>query len=405
VANALQALNDSELGGIIGTVLHSLGAIALLGGLAGYVAWHNHLKLGHHHRRVLATSAGLTYVAIFANLVGGFMRTWQSVHPGLSEWSESPWVRAITIKHLFIFAAMAAAVVLFEVVAVRHLRAFKEGKLAEAKHGLHQTMTFVTALGILVAAVLGALAQTVPLVEGEADDGDGGMDGDGDDEQPPGEATALYHNATGQLTSSPAAPREPTATFQVPQGTTDLDVTLNWQPAQFALGFRLDGPNGAAEAAPQPGGQASASFVPDNDGEPPEPGTWTYTILSEGVVVNADWELSIRFAQAQGNSTFLARSVTIPPGQFYEVNTEATVNGSLHWRWTASAPIYYNIHTHFNNQVQNVVEEQSSAASEGNYTVKQAGGHSYLWENTGNLPVTLDYRVWGDWRLDSVFPA
>ena len=76
--------NDSQLGVVLGSVLHTLGAILFLGGLVGYLAWHRHLAQGHHHRKVLDTAAFLTYLAIVVNLAGGFMRTFQTGHPHLT---------------------------------------------------------------------------------------------------------------------------------------------------------------------------------------------------------------------------------------------------------------------------------------------------------------------------------
>jgi len=119
--------------------------------------------------------------------------------------------------------------------------------------------------------------------------------------------------------------------------------------------------------------------------------------------VNAQWEMSLRLVQAETGETLMADRATIAPGQFFEINTEADVDATLSWSWSSEASIHFDIHTHFDDEVQYVVEEETGQSS-GTYRVVRAGGHSYLWENTGVLPVTLTYRVWGPWELDSTFP-
>jgi hypothetical protein len=65
--------------------------------------------------------------------------------------------------------------------------------------------------------------------------------------------------------------------------------------------------------------------------------------------------------------------------------------------------VEFNVHSHFDGQVQYLVEE-TAAAHNGTYTNDRAGGYSLMWENTGTVPITLQYRVWGDFVVDSYFP-
>lgn len=404
MANALVEFNDSQLGVVLGSVLHTLGAIAFLGGLVGYLAWHRGLARGHEHRRVLDTSAFLTYLAIVVNLLGGFMRTFQTGHPHLTQWSESPWVRAIAIKHVFLFLAQGVAVYLFEVLAPRLLKRHKEGTLTDPSPLGHRFGVFVVAFGIVLAAILGALTQVVPLVAA-----DGGETMDGTDE--PGPQTPLesvrYQNATGQLTSTPAQPTAATGTFDVPVGTRAVNATLLWTPGQYTLVLNLIPPGETGvpgPAAPPPAPITRTQGSQQVDLEDPLPGRWTYRI-SSGFAVDASWDLTVRIASSTGGaSQLLADSRTIPPGQFFEINTEMENRTSLHWSWSASGTVHFDVHSHFDDEVQYHVEEDAGSGT-GNFTNNRAGGYSLLWENTGTLPVTLDYRVWGDFTLDSVFPA
>lgn len=393
MANVFQEFNDSQVGIVLGTTLHTLGAIAFLGGLVAYLAWHRHLVAhGHHHRRVLVAGTALSYMAIVVNLLGGFMRTFQSDHPHLTEFATSGWVRAVAIKHVFIFAGMAAAVYLFESVAPRLLREHKGGAISDATPAGHRVGVLIVALGILLSAVLGAVTQIVPPVMADADDGDGPG---GDDL--PAAVGVRYVNATGQLTSTPLAPASSTGGFAVEAGTAVLEAAFLWSPANFALSLDLVEPDGGVEATlTSDNGRAAATIVN------PAVGAWTYVVRAD-VAANAEWTVSLRLAGAESGETLMADQVVIAPGQFFEINTVAKVDATLHWAWSTESAIHFDIHTHFDDEVQYVVEEQVPASS-GAYRVVREGGHSYLWENTGTLPITLTYRAWGEWELDSTFP-
>lgn len=397
MANPIATFNDSEVGIVLGTALHTLGAIGFLGGLVGYLAWRRQLVVhGHHHRKVLEGAVALTYLAIVVNLLGGFMRTFESDHPHLTEFAESAWVRAVAIKHVFIFAGMGAAVYLFERVAPRLLAAHKAGDTSrEARSAGHRVGVLVATLGIVVSAVLGAVTQVVPPVAASGD-----ADGLGPQDPDAGAGTAggtAYANATGQLTSSPLSPASAGGGFQVERGVQALEATFLWSPAGFALMLDLRNPSGTVLPVPSSNGRGELMV------EAPEPGPWEFTVRSE-LAANAQWTVSVRMAAAAAGEALMADRVTIAPGQFFEINTEAAAGGTLGWAWTAEAPIHFDVHTHFDDEVQYVVDEDGTAGGSGTYTVQREGGHSYLWENTGTLPVSVSYRVWGDWELDSTFP-
>jgi hypothetical protein len=396
VANPLVEFNDSQLGVVLGSVFHTLGAIAFLGGLVGYLSWHRHLAAkGHHHGRLLDNAAFLTYLSIVVNLLGGFMRTFQTGHPHLTQWDESPWVRAIAIKHLFLFVGQGAAIYLFEVVAPRLVKAHKEsgaGGPTQFQPLGHRLGVLLVALGILVASVLGALTQVVPLVSADAPIDDM----HGDHEGP----LVEYHNATGQLTSTPLQQGQSTGSFRVPNGTVLLEATLLWTPTQYDLRLGLEGPDVTVDSARGVAGPAGSVVL---EVDAPPAGAWTYTIESD-LAVDASWTLSIRMSVVASDEELLAGTRTIPPGQFFEINTEMENNTSFSWDWTSSATVHFNLHSHFDDEVQDLLDEDGTEGR-GHFTNQREGGYSLMWENTGTLPVTLDYRVWGDFTLDSVFPA
>lgn len=398
MANALQAFNDSQIGVVLGTVMHTVGAIAFLGGLVGYIAWHRHLKAGYHQKSVLNTSAFLTYFAILINLVGGFMRTWETGHPHLTEFATSSWVRAITIKHVFLFAGYAAAIGLFEVVAPRLIKAYKAGTYATASQSLHRVGVLVVALGIFVAAFLGALSTVIPIAAAEAMDDD--MDHGGHTNET--SVADRYLNATGQLSGFvPSQTAETRSTFEVAPGTVSINATLLWNPTQFCLRLNLLAPNTTAVptggCTPTPGtGRREVTL------DAPAAGTWTYVIDATNPV-NVNWDLSLRMPQASRSETLLVDSVTVAPGAGYEINTEMPLNGTINWDWTSSATLHFNLHSHFNDTVQDYIDEDGTSGRAA-FTNEREGGYSLYWTNDGAVPVTLDYRVWGEFTLDSIFP-
>lgn len=276
MANALQTLVDSKFGIVFSTAAHTLGAIGLLGGLVAYVVWHRHLHRGHSHPQLLGTATFLTYFSILVNLVGGFMRTYETGHPHLTEFATSSWVRAITIKHVFLFAGMAAAVYLLEVVAPRTRRAFKEGTLAKQSLTGHRIGVLLLTLGIVVAAILGALSSILLAAATPAMD----------DEPVPVEA---YHNATGQLLGTPLAPANAGGTFVVPANRTDIGITLTWTPSQANLQLELVDPAGRSRYVRTGAGGS----LEDALGEAPRAGVWSFQLTSPDAIVNAQWTLSL----------------------------------------------------------------------------------------------------------------
>lgn len=277
MSNALQTLVDSKLGVVLATTMHTLGAIGMLGGLVGYVAWHRHLRRGHHHPTVLASATFMAYFSILVNLIGGFMRTYETGHPHITEFASSAWVRAISIKHVFIFAGMAASIVLFERVAPRHLKAHKAGTLADERMTANSLAVLTVVLGIVVSAILGAVSSILPVGAAAVDDDMG---------EP---LVDEYQNATGQLLGTPLAQAVVTGDFTVSANRTDLAVLLTWTPTTSNVQLELLDPSGDVRMARS----AATGTIDDALGAAPTPGRWTYRISSADAVVNAQWSLAI----------------------------------------------------------------------------------------------------------------
>jgi len=380
VANPIVAFNDSPTGVVLASILHTLGALGFLGGLVGYVAWHRFLVHGHHHQRLLVNANSLAYTAIVANLLGGFMRTFESDHPDLLRFDSSPWVRAIAIKHVFLFAAMGAIVYLFEVMAPRLLARHEAGTLGDGEPAGHRVGVLLVTVGIVVAAVLGALTLVYPPLEASA----------ATDHAHP-ETSTHFLNKTGTLTTSPVAPATATDSFTLGNATVALKATLTWTPSQFALSADLKGPSGQLVTLSSSTGSASATIPV------PEAGAWTYTVRAS-VAANAAWTLSLGIEEAPTDDAFTTGHVTIAPGKFAEVNMDVAKGDAMHWAWATSGIVHFVPHSHFGGAEQEIGPKDAGTDS-GHLESNRTGTYSLAWENTGSSPVTLDYRVWGDFTL------
>lgn len=377
MANPIVAFNDSPTGVVLASILHTLGALGFLGGLVGYLAWHRFLVHGHHHQRLLVNANSLAYTAIVANLLGGFMRTFESDHPGLEEFGSSAWVRAIAVKHLFLFLAMGCIVYLFESMAPRLLRAHRKGTLGDGAPTGHRVAVVLTAFGITTAAVLGALTLVYPPLEAQP-------------EGPHAHAEPTVHvlNKTGTLTTSPLAPASSSEPFVLSNATTALHVAFSWTPSAFALSADIKGPSGQLVTLSSAGGAATADLVA------PEAGTWSYTVRADAAA-NAAWTLSLGIEEAPTDDAFQSAHLTIPPGKFAELNLDVAKGDLVHWAWSTSAQVHFEPHTHFDGQEQPLDPREASSGS-GHYEAARSGAYSLLWENKGTSPVTVDYRAWGD---------
>ncbi len=284
MATLPQQLNDSQPGVVIGTALHTLGAIGLLGGLIAYVAWHRHLARGQHHAQLLHFATFLAYVSIVANLLGGFMRTYETGHPHITAFATSAWVRAIAIKHVFLFVGMGAAVFLLERVAPRQRRALKEGRLEEERQTGHRVGVLLVALGIVVAAVLGAVSTVLPVGEAAAP-------GEPEPTVPDG-----YLNASGTYQATPLGPGSAGGELPVPDGMADIEVVLTWTAATSSLGIELVAPSGlVAKDLSGTNGRVEGAL-----GRTPEAGTWTYRITSQDAVVSTQYTVAFHLPADNG---------------------------------------------------------------------------------------------------------
>lgn len=199
---------------------------------------------------------------------------------------------------------------------------------------------------------------------------------------PPSPGETTFINQTGVLTAIPLIGPSTTGTFDMPNGSSAFAVF-----AGDGLELVLDDPNG------EPHGPGELPVVE---------GTWTYTVSGE-VAVQTAWSFSIQVSAGTPFDGYLHETVSVPPSQFFEINTQMPLAGTFCWDWTSSADVAFDVHSHFDDEVQYLVEKTTDA-DEDCFTNEREGGYSLLWANEGAVPVSLTYTVWGDFEVDSYFP-
>lgn len=389
---------NSTAGIVFASTLHTAGAIAFLAGLMVYVAWARSARRGDPNPKLLALGATMTYVAILANLLGGFMRTYQPGHPRFWELFEEPWALIMVIKHLVLFAGMFTAVYLFEIQAPRLRKALDAGSLDEHDRRNRKRETravWTTALSIFVASLLGALVIVTPIQALV------GLDlGDGPDDPPAAPFLGRTLSFSGTVSGGllPQLADTDQGSFEVPADGSALRLRLtHGQGAGLTL--TLTDPDGASQSA----SSTATDSAPEAIVEVAEPvaGTWRYTVAADAAV-QADYVLEVAISGSV--ATVLEETVTVPDGSFFEINTDMASGAVIAWNWTSSDHVAFDLHTHFDGQVQYHVERHTDADAD-QYEAQRDGGHSLLWANDTGAPVQVTYMVWGDFTVDSYFPS
>ncbi len=407
----------TDFGSVIATTLHTAGAIAYLAGLVAFASWARHLREGQHHRNTLALGQTLTYIGILINLFGGFVRTYQPGHPSVWEFGQSAWATVMVLKHVALFAGIALAIYLFEMVAPRMRKTWRtEGSQAiPAKSG--RMAVYGVALSIFLAAGLGAWTTVLPI-DGMGDDGDGtGVDGDG------GHMGGLsaFEGATYSFSGAAQTGSPTQGVFDVGQGATVLDIvflgvidtpTFGALPTNpFVFTLTLTAPDGTVytnQTDPTATGDLAGAPVPerriDLTLENPQSGGWTFDVSADaGAGAGASWELSVSVAGLEG--FVLSDVVAKDAGDgFCEINTNMIEGDVLSWNWTTSpqTPIHFDVHTHFDGEVQYLLDDDAIASHAGNITAHRDGGYSLLWQNNSNNSVQISYKVSGEFRIHSI---
>lgn len=385
------ALFSGPAGTVFSHVLHTGGAIAFLAGLMLYVGWARGVRAGDDHTKLYQIGAAMTYIAIVANLFGGFIRTYAPGHPSLFAILEEPWSVVMAIKHLFLFGGMFAAVYLYEVVGPR-LRRNPQAR------GRRETVAVGAVSGaIFIATILGAVSGIIDL---------GGPDEPEEPTPAPVDPDGVLigeqnYDFSGQLTSvPPIQPGQSDGGFRVPGNVRVLVATLTWSDSVATLDISLDGPAGA-DLGTKLTQQGSVTIRLLS----PTPGDYAYTISGSNAV-NVAWDLNVNLVPRDTGLNRISHTATVAPGDFFEINTDMPLHGNISWQWSVDEGIEvpFNLHTHFDGEVQYEVQ-LTAAAHEGHFEAHREGGHSLMWENTSDSTLSVTYVVWGDFQVDSYYPS
>lgn len=357
---------DSSFSLITATTLHTLGAIGVVAALMLSALWLRKLRAGEDAANLQRMTRVLVWVSLAANLIGGAMRTYLPRHPGLSALGDNAWVQVMFLKHIFIFVALGALLYLAYVAIPRADTANRNPAVSFS--------AFLVVLGVVVASILGGYAQITP-VEGEEEDG-------GAATQTPPIRGLQFANATGTLTSLPLAPTTETGTFVMDEVISASALFIGED-----LELNLVAPDGSTHGAGT---------------LPVIPGQWQYEVSAQ-IALAVQWSLSVEMTTGDASTGYLQETVTIAPSQFFEINTQMPGNGTFCWDWTTTADVAFDVHSHFDGEVQYLVEKTASE-DRGCFTNDREGGYSLLWANENAALVSLTYTVWGQFEVDSYFP-
>ncbi len=205
---------------------------------------------------------------------------------------------------------------------------------------------------------------------------------------------AFFVNRTGNLGTA-AITASQTEAFEVPNGTARMTINLLWQDPLAELELDLAGPEGAGGTYASPGDGRVKGDIPE-----PAAGEWVATIRGQNAI-NVDYTLVVYISPDDADLTVLQETVTIPAGSFFEINTQMDEGARISWDWTTDNDSPFNVHTHFDGEVQYLVELTADAHA-GSVVQNRTGGLSLMWE--ADTPTTLTYRAWGAFEVDSYFP-
>lgn len=99
--------------------------------------------------------------------------------------------------------------------------------------------------------------------------------------------------------------------------------------------------------------------------------------------------------------------LVVESGKFAEINLEMTKGAAVTVEFTSSgAPVAWNVHSHEGDRAL-IHAEGSSAADNVRFVAEKDGAFSYLWQNKGPGPMTLNVkmRAEGSVKLHSTHPA
>lgn len=130
-----------------------------------------------------------------------------------------------------------------------------------------------------------------------------------------------------------------------------------------------------------------------NDTAQQDPGNnWTLTVTGEA------YELDLATRADRGGDRV---QFTLAPNQGVEYKFAMETNKTLTYRWSATAPLYTDLHSDHFDDPEDVVSSKIATLQEdeGTYTAPFYGRHGWYWRNDGTAPVTLTLETSGDYTI------
>ncbi len=112
-------------------------------------------------------------------------------------------------------------------------------------------------------------------------------------------------------------------------------------------------------------------------------------------------------AEANAPSSTPIEDIVVEPGKFVEINLEMAAGAVTEVTFAAvGGPVAWNVHSHDGDKVA-IHAEGDAAAGTLRFAAPSAGLYSYLWQNSGQVPVRLTARLQaqGAVRVRSIHPA
>lgn len=92
-------------------------------------------------------------------------------------------------------------------------------------------------------------------------------------------------------------------------------------------------------------------------------------------------------------------ALTVAPGEFAELNVTMARGAAATAVFTATGLMTWNVHSHADEQVT-VHAEGTATADLVRFVAERDGTYSFLWQNKGADPLTLDVQLQTEGRVD-----
>lgn len=119
---------------------------------------------------------------------------------------------------------------------------------------------------------------------------------------------------------------------------------------------------------------------------------WTLTITGQA------YELDLKTRADRGGDRV---QLTLAPNQGVEYKFSMETNKTLTYRWSATAPLYMDLHSDHFDDPENFISAKIATVQEdeGTYTAPFYGRHGWYWRNDGTAPVTITLETSGDYTI------